>query len=102
VIETIRIESGCPADDAMYLIAFGEQELGEVGSILARDAGNERFGRILVGGVSQRSAPIDAVLRVSKESCYTVDSATQETGIGGEGSERPRIERIRATAIGLS
>jgi len=29
VIETIRIEGRCPADDAMHLIAFGKQELRE-------------------------------------------------------------------------
>jgi len=48
VIETIRVESRCPADDAMHLIPFGEQELGEVGSILACDARNEGLRRGLV------------------------------------------------------
>jgi hypothetical protein len=28
MIQTVRIKSGSPADDAMHLIAFGEQELG--------------------------------------------------------------------------
>jgi hypothetical protein len=41
LIETIRIESGGPANDAMHLVPFGEQELGEIGSILSRDAGDE-------------------------------------------------------------
>ena len=38
VIQTIRIESGRPANDAMHLIAFGEQELGQVRAILPRDS----------------------------------------------------------------
>jgi len=45
VIQTIGIESGCPADDPMDLIPFGEQKLGKVGAILACYAGNESLRR---------------------------------------------------------
>jgi hypothetical protein len=69
VIEAICIKGRGPTDDAMNLVPFGKQELGKVGTILTGDAGDEGFGGILLGGVSQRYAPIDAVLRVSKESC---------------------------------
>jgi hypothetical protein len=48
VIETIRVEGGCAADDAMDRIPFGEQELGEVRPILTCDAGNEGLRRFLV------------------------------------------------------
>src|SRR6202521_2467184 len=45
MIQTVRIKSGCPADDAMHLIAFCEQELGQVRSILSRDSGNQGLPR---------------------------------------------------------
>ena len=48
VIETIGIEIGCAADDAMYLVASGEQKLGKIGSILPRYSGNESLRRELV------------------------------------------------------
>jgi hypothetical protein len=38
VIQAIGVEIRCSADDAMYLIASGEQELGKIRSILTRDA----------------------------------------------------------------
>ena len=48
VIETIGIEIGCATDDAMYLVASGEQKLGKIGSILPRYSGNESLRRELV------------------------------------------------------
>ena len=41
MIETIRIESRSPANDAMHFVPFGEQELGEIRSILSRNAGDK-------------------------------------------------------------
>jgi hypothetical protein len=38
VIQTISVEIGRPSEDAMHLIALGEQKLGEVGPILPRDS----------------------------------------------------------------
>src|ERR1700722_17554261 len=37
------VEERGAALDAMHLIAFGEEQLGEVGSVLAGDAGDEGF-----------------------------------------------------------
>src|SRR5258708_6998812 len=45
MIQTVRIKSGCPADDPMHLIAFCEKELGQVRSILPRDSGNQGLPR---------------------------------------------------------
>ena len=43
VVDPAGVEGGGPADDAVDLIALGEQELRQIGAVLARDAGNERF-----------------------------------------------------------
>ena len=47
VVQTIGIEGGRPANDAMHLVAFGEQELGQVRTVLPRDSGNEGLRRSL-------------------------------------------------------
>jgi len=42
VVDALRVEARGAALDAVHLVALGEQELGEVGAILAGDAGDER------------------------------------------------------------
>ena len=49
VIETVGVESRCPADDTVYLVPLAEQKLGEIGAVLPCDAGDERFGGLMVG-----------------------------------------------------
>ena len=43
VIDAARVERRGPANHAVDLIAFVEQQLGEIGTVLASDAGDERF-----------------------------------------------------------
>lgn len=52
VFDAIGVEGAGSADDAVNKISFGEQEFGQIGTILASDAGNQRFFR---GGVFHRS-----------------------------------------------
>jgi hypothetical protein len=42
VLDAARVEGGGAADDAVHLIALAEEEFGEIGTVLARDAGDER------------------------------------------------------------
>jgi hypothetical protein len=49
VIETIGIESRGAADDPVNFVSLAEQELGEIGAVLPCDAGDERFGGLMVG-----------------------------------------------------
>jgi hypothetical protein len=41
VLDARGIEGGRPADDAMDFVTLTEKELGEVGTVLAGDAGDE-------------------------------------------------------------
>jgi hypothetical protein len=41
VVDAVGIEQGGPALDAMHLVALVEQELGEIGAVLSRDAGDQ-------------------------------------------------------------
>ena len=41
VVDAVGVEGGGAADDAVDFVAFGEEELGEVGAVLAGDAGDE-------------------------------------------------------------
>ena len=43
VVDAVGIERRGTALDAVHLVAFREQELGEIGAVLAGDAGNQRF-----------------------------------------------------------
>ena len=43
VVDAVRVELGSAAFDAVDFVALAEQELGEVGAVLARDAGDECF-----------------------------------------------------------
>ena len=43
MVDAVRVEQGCPAFDAMDLIAFGQQQFCKVGAVLAGDAGDECF-----------------------------------------------------------
>ena len=43
VINPASIEGGCTTFDSVYLIALFEQQLGEVGAILAGNAGDQGF-----------------------------------------------------------
>jgi hypothetical protein len=36
VVNALRVDQRCATLNAMYDVAFGEQQLGEIGSILAR------------------------------------------------------------------
>jgi hypothetical protein len=42
VIDAACIEGACAADDAVDFVALVEEEIGEVGTVLAGDAGDER------------------------------------------------------------
>ena len=43
VIHSMRVEGGCSTLNAMDFVAFFEEELGEVGSVLSSNAGDECF-----------------------------------------------------------
>ena len=43
VVDPTRIEGRGAADHAVNFVAFGEQELGEIRSVLTGDAGDEGF-----------------------------------------------------------
>jgi hypothetical protein len=43
MVNAVRVEGGCPADQAVYGISLFEQEFRQVGSILTGDAGDECF-----------------------------------------------------------
>jgi hypothetical protein len=43
VVDAVGVEGGCPAFDAVDFIAFFQQEFGEVGAVLAGDAGDQCF-----------------------------------------------------------
>ena len=43
VVDPVGVEGAGPADEPVDLIPLAEQELGEVGAVLAGDAGDERF-----------------------------------------------------------
>src|SRR4051812_23957229 len=45
VINARRVEARRTPDNAVDLVALSEQELSEVGAVLARDAGDQRFLR---------------------------------------------------------
>ena len=46
VIHSLRVEGGCSTLNAMDFVAFFEEELGEVGSVLTGDTGDECFFRV--------------------------------------------------------
>ena len=52
MVDAVGVERGGAALDAVDLIALGEQELRQVGAILASDAGNKGFlhGRVEISG----------------------------------------------------
>ena len=43
MVDPVGVEGAGPADESVDLVPLAEQELGEVGAVLARDAGDERF-----------------------------------------------------------
>src|SRR5438477_11838567 len=43
MVDAIGVEQRSPTLDAVDLVAFSEQKFGEVGTVLAGDAGNEGF-----------------------------------------------------------
>ena len=43
VVDAIRVECARAADDAMDLVTFAKQEIGEIGSVLPCDAGDQCF-----------------------------------------------------------
>src|SRR5690349_16850322 len=45
MLEAARVESAGPANDAMNLVALGEQQLGKIRAILPSNARNQRFLR---------------------------------------------------------
>ena len=54
VLDPPRVEGGGSADDAVHLVALGQEELGQVGAVLAGDASDEGHaagaGLLAVGG----------------------------------------------------
>jgi len=36
-----RVKGACPTDEAMHLVAFGEEELGQIRPVLSRNAGDQ-------------------------------------------------------------
>jgi hypothetical protein len=44
VVEAIRVETRCAAFEAVDLIPFGKQELGQVGAVLAGATSDKSFG----------------------------------------------------------
>ncbi len=54
VLDPSRVEGGGSADDAVHLVALGQEELGQVGAVLAGDASDEGHaagaGLLAVGG----------------------------------------------------
>jgi len=43
VVDTRAVDRARPPDDAVDFVVFGEKELGEVGAVLAGDAGDKCF-----------------------------------------------------------
>jgi hypothetical protein len=43
MVQAPRVEGAGAADDAMHFVAFGQQEFGQVGAILAGDADDQGF-----------------------------------------------------------
>ena len=43
MIDAVGVKRARPPDKATDLIAFGEQELGQIGAILTGDSSNQRF-----------------------------------------------------------
>jgi hypothetical protein len=43
VIDAIRVERGRTSLDAVHLVSLAEQQLREIGAVLARDTGDECF-----------------------------------------------------------
>ena len=43
VVDPVGVEGAGPADEAVDLVALAEQEFGQVGAVLAGDAGDECF-----------------------------------------------------------
>jgi hypothetical protein len=43
MIDTIGVERRGPAFQAVDFIPFGKEQFGQVGAVLAGDAGNQRF-----------------------------------------------------------
>ena len=41
MVDAVRVEEAGPPDDAMHLIALGQQQFGQVAAVLAGDAGDE-------------------------------------------------------------
>jgi hypothetical protein len=41
MVDAPGIEAGGPALDAVHLIAFGQEEFGQIGTVLAGDSGDE-------------------------------------------------------------
>jgi hypothetical protein len=50
VIDPVGVEARGTADDAVDLVALLQQELGQVGAVLAGDAGDQRTLRLRFGG----------------------------------------------------
>jgi hypothetical protein len=42
MVDALGVEARGAADDAVHLVPLAEEELGEVGAVLARDSGDER------------------------------------------------------------
>jgi hypothetical protein len=38
VVDAVGVERGCPSDDAVHLIALGQEEFSQIASVLSRNA----------------------------------------------------------------
>jgi hypothetical protein len=43
MVQATDVETAGPADDAVDFVAFGQKKFGQIGAILAGDAGNQCF-----------------------------------------------------------
>ena len=54
VVQPVGVEAAGPTQDAVYLVAFGQENFGQIGTVLAGDAGNQCSSPVIrcLGGVS--------------------------------------------------
>src|SRR5579862_7176148 len=103
VIDAIGIESRRATDDAVYLVTFREQELGEIRSILSGNARDKRFRCSLIGSRSQEILLRGSQLLSNFGTPWIIrDEAAARTGVDSGVSLKPRIDRILPTPIGRS
>ena len=95
-----------PADHADHLVALVEQQLGQVGAVLAGDAGDERtlgHGRRFYLGRRRCLLTGLAAIRSRVANCAGVSPGTRQlAGRPRAGLARPRIATLRPSGAGPS